>query len=130
MDHVLCTTNSLYDAAWNIFGEYIIGQRSGSMMIVAFLGKEILSRFFTWVKNPTVEAAEFEFFDVISELSGDLNSVVICLYRIYSYLSKILCNVGICAWFGEDERCNRAYIFDVIHEHFMKLPESKIFLGR
>ena len=41
------------------------------MMIVTFFGKEILSRFVVWVEKPSVEAAEFEFFDVISALSGD-----------------------------------------------------------
>ena len=99
-------------------------------MIVAFSGKEILSRFVTWVEKPIVEAAEFDFFDVISGLSEDFQSLVTFLYRLYSDLSKILRNVVICAWFSEDERCDPPHIFNVIHEHFMKWPESKIFLDR
>ena len=47
------------------------------MMIVAFFGKEILICFVAWVENPSLEAAEFEFFDVISGLSGDLQSLII-----------------------------------------------------
>ena len=100
------------------------------MMIVAFFGKEILSRFVAWFEKPSTEGAEFEFFDIISGLSGDFQRLIICLYRLYSDLSKILCNIVICAWFGENERCDPAHIFDVIHEHFMKWPESKIFLDR
>ena len=39
-------------------------------MIVDFFGKELLSRFIAWVEKQSVEAAEFEFFYVISVLSG------------------------------------------------------------
>ena len=70
------------------------------------------------------------FFDVISGLSRSLQSLIICLYCLYSDFSEILRNVVICAWFSESERCNTAHIFDVIHEHFMPWPESKIFLNR
>ena len=99
-------------------------------MILAFFGKGILSRFVAWVENPIVEAAEIEFFDVISGLNGDFQILIICLYRLYSELYKILCNAVICAWFGEDEICDPAHIFDVTHEDFMKWPELKIFLNR
>ena len=91
-------------------------------MIVAFFGKEILIRFVAWVENPSVEAAEFYFFDVISGLSGDFQSLIIYLYCIYSDLSKILRNDLICDWFGENEICDPAHIFDVINEHSMKWP--------
>ena len=97
------------------------------MRIVAFFGKEILSRFIDCVEMPSVEAAEFEFFDVISGLSWYFKSLIIYLY--YD-LSQILRNVVIYAWFGENERCDPAHIFDVIHEHFIKWPESEIFLDR
>ena len=53
------------------------------MMIVAFFRKEILSGFIAWVEKPSVEAAEFEFFDVISGKSGDLQSLKIWLYFLY-----------------------------------------------
>ena len=99
-------------------------------MIVAFFCKEFLNRFVAWVENTIVEAAEFKFFDVISALSGDLYIMVTCLYRHYSNLSKILHNVVISAWFGENESCDPAHIFDVIHENFMKWHELKIFLDR
>ena len=95
------------------------------MVIDAFFGKEILSRFVDWVEKPSVEAAEFEVFDIISRLSGDLQSLIICLYCLYSELSKIFVNVVIYDWFNETERCDPAHIFVVIHEHFMKWPESK-----
>ena len=42
------------------------------MMIVAFFGKEILSRVIAWVEKLSLEAVEFEIFDDISGLSGDL----------------------------------------------------------
>ena len=100
------------------------------MMIVAFFGKEILSWFVAWGEKPSVEAAEFEFLDVISGLSGDLQCLIICLYCLYFEFPKIFCNVVICDWFVENERCDLAHILDVIHEHFMKCPESKIFLDR
>ena len=45
--------------------------------------EEILSRFVAWVEKPSVEAAEFEFFDVISGKSGDLQSLKIWLYFLY-----------------------------------------------
>ena len=88
-------------------------------MIDTFFGKEILSQFVAWVENPSVEATKFDFFDVMSGLSGNLQSLIIFLYCIYSDFSKILRNVVICAWFGENERCDPAYISDAIHEHFM-----------
>ena len=81
------------------------------MMIVAFFGKEILSRFIAWVENPSVEAAEFVFFDVISGLSGDFYLLIICIYKIYYELSKIFRNVVIYAWFSENKRCDPAHIF-------------------
>ena len=99
-------------------------------MIVALSGKEILIRFVTWVEKPNVVATEFEYFDVISGLSGNLQSLIIRIYRLYYDWYKILLNVVIYAWSGENERCDPAHIFDVIHEHFMKWPESKIFLDR
>ena len=99
------------------------------MMIAALFGKEILSRFVDWVENPSVGAAEFEFFHVIGGLSGNLQSLIVYLYCLYSEFSKILHNFAICAWFGEDERCDPDHIFDVIHEHLMKWPELKIFLN-
>ena len=99
-------------------------------MIVAFFGKEILRQFIAWVEKPSVEAAEFEFFDVISGLSGDFQRLIIYIYCLFSDLSKILRNILIYAWFGEDERCDPAHIFNMIHERFMKWPESKIFLDR
>ena len=89
-------------------------------MIVAFFGKEILSRFVAWVKNPSVEAAEFDFFDVISGNSGDFQSLIFYLYCLLYDLYRTLHDVVICAWFGEDERCEPAHLFDVIPEHFMK----------
>ena len=88
-------------------------------MIVAFFGKEILTQFVASVQKPSVVAAEFEFFDVITVLSGYFQSLVIYLYRLYSEFSQILRNVVICAWFSENKRCDPAHIFDVIHEHFM-----------
>ena len=98
-------------------------------MVVAFFGKRILSQFVAWVEKPSVEAAEFEFFDVISRLSGDFHILIICFYRLYSDLSRILHNFVICDWFGEDEICDPVHIFDVIHEHIMKWLEPKIFLN-
>ena len=65
------------------------------MTILTFFGKEILSRFVAWVENQSVEATEFEFFDVISKLSGDFQRLIICLYRLYFDLSKIFRNVVI-----------------------------------
>ena len=80
-------------------------------MIVAFFGKVILIRFVAWVENPSVEAAEFEFFGVIIGLSGDLQPLIICLYCLYFDMSKIFRNVVICALFGENEQCDPAHIF-------------------
>ena len=99
-------------------------------MIAAFFGNKILIQFVAWVEKPSVGAAEFEFFDVISGLIGNFQSLVIFLYRLYYDLSKILRNILICAWFDENETCDPAHIIDVIHEHFMKWSESKIFLDR
>ena len=44
------------------------------MMIVAFFGNEILSQFVAWVKNPSVEATVFEFFDVIIGTSEEFQN--------------------------------------------------------
>ena len=92
-------------------------------MIVAFFSKEILSRFVAWVEKSSVEAAEFEVFDVISGENGFFQILIFFIYCLYSDLSKIFRNVVICAWSGEDKRCDPAHIFDVINEMITKWSE-------
>ena len=52
------------------------------MMFFAFFGKEILSQFVAQFENPSVEASEFEFFDVICGNSGYFQSLIIYFYRL------------------------------------------------